>query len=101
MGALLSPTNREHKAGGIRWGLVALTTVMFWSSSTALVLNLDVLFLDYLGWKGILPVLPGPLGTLFSPTVYGIVLMSMISLDQWLADGLLVSCVSKPVVRAS
>ena len=103
IGALLSPTNRRHKVGGMRWGLVALTTVMFLSSTTALALNLDALFFGYVSrWTNRnSPTLPGPLGSWFSPGTSSIILANMISLNQWLADGLLVSSVSKSVVQAS
>ena len=102
MGALLSPTNHKHKAGGIRWRLVALTTAMFLFSTTALAVNLDALSSDYIDYRGRphLP-LPGSLGYGVSPDTLGIIIANTISLNQWLADGLLVSSVSKSVVQAS
>ena len=103
MGTLLSPTNRKHKAGGIRWGLVALTTVMFLSSTIVVALNLDALFFGYVTrwthWNS--PTLPGPLGSWVRVDTRGIILTNLISLNQWLVDGLLVSSISKSVVQAS
>ena len=102
MGALLSPTNHKHKAGGIRWGLVTLTTAMFLFSTTALALNLDALSSNYIDTRNnpILP-LPGPLGSWIDPSTFSIILTNMISLNQWLADGLLVSSVFMSAVQAS
>ena len=105
MGALLSPTNRKHKAGGIRWGLVALTTAIFLFSTTALALNLDALSSDYIDHRGDpFHTLSRSLGYVISPGTisviqHGAMLFSMVSLNQWLADGLLVSSVSKSVVQ--
>jgi hypothetical protein len=102
MGALLGPTNRKRKAGSIKWGLVALTTAMFLSSTVALAINLDALSFEYINYReGPLLLLPGSLGYTFSQGALSIILTCMISLNQWLADGLLVSSVSKSVVQAS
>ena len=105
MGALLSPTHRKHKAGGIRWGLVAFTTAMFFFSTTALALNLDVLSYNYIGHRDYLILdLPGSLGYLGdNQGAVNIIVLSVTPLNQWLADGLLVSSVSvsKSVAQAS
>ena len=103
MGALLGPTNRKHKTGGIRWGLVALTTVMFLLSTTALALNIRWLSpycirVHYYANDTLL--LSGPLGYQYHINTLSDIATSIISLNQWLADGLLVSSVSKSVVQA-
>ena len=100
MRALLSPTNYKHKAGGIRWRLVALTTAMFLFSTAALTLNLDALSSLYIDNR-VRPSLhlPGSLGYLNTQETLSTVLTSLISLNQWLADGLLVSSVSMSVVQ--
>ena len=101
MGVLLSPTNRKHKAGGTRWGLVALTTAMFLFSTTTLALNLSTVYFvvqyrdsSSFGHSGLLEFSVN----LDLPITIPLV---MISLNQLLADGLLVSSVFKPVVQVS
>ena len=81
---------------------MALTTAMFLFSTTALAVNLDALSSDYIDTrnKSIFP-LPGPLGSRIGPSTSSIILTNMISLNQWLSDGLLVSSVSMSVVQAS
>ena len=102
MGALVSPTNCKHKVGGIRWGLVALTTAIFLFSTTALAVNLNALSYDYIDHRKYPDlILPGSLGYGVSPRTISTILPSMILLNQWLTDGLLVSSVSKSVVQAS
>ena len=91
MGALFSPTNRKHKAGGIRWGLVALTTAMLLFSTTALTLSV----------LGSFEFFPGLLAYEINFDIISVIQFSMFSLNQWLADGLLVSAVSMSVVQAS
>ena len=73
MGVLLSPTNRKHKAGGIRWGFVALTMAMFLFSSMALALNLNALSFKYIDYArdGPMVVLPGSLASGIIPDTIG------------------------------
>ena len=91
MGALFSPTNRKHKAGGIRWELVALTTAMLLFSTTSLTLSVLGSSMDF----------PGVTAYEVNFDIIAIIQSSMFSLNQWLADGLLVSSVSMSVVQAS
>ena len=101
MGVLLSPTNRKHKSGGIRWGLSALTTAMFLFSTTTLALNLSAVYpaIHYRDGRSL--ARPGLLRYLITFDIPSTIPLSLISLNQWLADGLLVSSVSKSVVQAS
>ena len=90
--------------GNIKWGLVALTTSMFSCSTVAVVLNINALSSSCIG-----PVdqayfiLPGPLGTKVWSTQNGVAIAFtvMFVLNQWQADGLLVSSVSKQAISTS
>ena len=100
MHALLYPAN--SKKGGIQWGLVAHTTTMFVFVTIGTALSLDVQSISYIndrnfpGFDG--GRAPGPLGyqLLVSSEAINIVPNLMFILNQWLADGLLVSCVFDP-----
>ena len=95
MGALLDPINRTR--GGIAWGLVAHTAVMFSFVTIATAMGLNLLSIsrienrDFPGVSGVLP--PGPFGYkyLIYDKALSIVPNLMFQLNQWLADGLLVS----------
>ena len=93
MTALLSPTNRMRK--GNKWGLVAHTVALF---SVATVCNAIGLFLlpvaytnarEFPGTDG-LP--SGPFGYLMLPklVVVETISNSVIQVNQWLVDGLMV-----------
>ena len=103
MWALVGPVNR--KKGGIKWGLVAHTVAVFSIVTilTAIVLNIKSTSYidnrDFPGVDGLLP--PGPLGyeyLIYSSTT-NVIAVLMFLLNNWLADGLLVSSVSNSFVR--
>jgi len=91
------------RRGGVRWGLVSYTAVMFSFATIFTATNLNIESISYIdnrnfpGVEGALP--PGPLGYQWSirPTALSIVLNLMSLLNYWLADGLLVS----PLVGAA
>ena len=88
----------EHRRGQrVKWGLVSYTMVMF-SILTALTamssVTLSISFIDnrqFTGVEGVVP--PGPFGyVLFiSPMAISFLTNAMAILNNWLADGLLVS----------
>ena len=84
--------------GNIKWGLVALTTSMFSCSTIAVVININAISSSFIGPvdQGYF-ILPGPLGSVVWSTQNGVAIAFtvMIVLNQWQADGLLVSSVSK------
>jgi len=98
--ALLNPANR--KRGGIDWGLICYTTVMFSSATVALgtAQNIgSVSFIDnrnFPGVEGSFP--PGPSGyqamTCSGTPVIAPALAYL--LNYWLADGLLVNRLFNP-----
>ena len=86
----------------MRWGLVALTTAMFLFSTITLALNPNALSFSYIDSRGHRPlVFSGPLGYWLEKDTIGTILTIMISLNQWLADGLSVGSMSKSVSWAS
>ena len=97
MGALLDPVNR--KSSGIKWGLVAHTVAMFASVTvyTAMSLHLhSISYIDNREFPGIDGGRPGPLGyqLLIISKPISVIPNAMFPLNQWLADGLLVSLLS-------
>ena len=95
MAALVSPVHR--RGGHIKWGLVFYTTVMFLLVTVFSALNLKIPSISYIDNRGF----PGVQGVL-PPRVYGykltivheapkIISTTMSTLNNWLADGLLVS----------
>ena len=97
MSALFDPTNRAR--GGIRWGLVAYAAVMFSFVTVFVAMNLNaqsVSYIDNRAFSGNNGIPPGPLGyqfLLYSKPI-SIVPHFMFLLNNWLADGLLVSYVA-------
>ena len=94
MAMLLSPTNSIRN--GIRWPLVAHTIALFLFLTIPLGIDLEYLSMDYINDRefpgtGELP--PGPMGydDLFALKATATVFNAMFPLNQWLADGLLVS----------
>ena len=95
MGALLNPVHRRRQ--GIKWGLVAYTTVMFAFVTVFTAMNDNVQSDSYIdnrefpGVDGVLP--PGPLG--YQALIYSkaltVIPNLMFLLNNWMADGLLVS----------
>lgn len=107
MHALLNPVNRVR--GGINWGIVAHTAAMFSFLTIPISLDLNILSIGYINGRefpGGNGLFPGPLGyqsLRFSgyPTATFVVIALMFPLNQWLADGLLVTFVSNSVTRKS
>ena len=102
MGALVSRTR-----GGIRWELVAHTVAMFSIVTIYNAISLNILSISYIdnrefpGVVGALP--PGPIGYqyLTYTDTMNVVATVMFLLNNWLADGLLVSSVPSSVVQVS
>ena len=93
MATLLSPVDRRR--GGIKWGHVSYTVLMFSLATVYTATNLNVQSVSYIdnrefpGVEGVLP--PGPLGYLwFNSRVLCTVPNLMFLLNNWLADGLMV-----------
>ena len=95
MASLFNPANRRR--WGIKWGLVSYTlaTFLFATVLTGTGLQIGSISLidnrKFPGIEGVLP--PGPLGyqLFINPTALTIILNLMFFLNNWLADGLLVS----------
>ena len=95
MNALLSPVHRRGER--IKWGLVSYTVVMFSLATVNIAMNLHIESISFIdnrefpGVEGVFP--PGPNGYLKS--VYfkaiNVVPNAAFGLNNWLADGLLVS----------
>jgi len=97
MVALLDPGNRKRE--GTKWGLVSYTVVMFSFVTVFTAMNLNVQSISFIdnrefpGVEGVLP--PGPLGYQFFiySQALSVIPNVMFLLNNWLADGLLVSSV--------
>ena len=93
MVALLSPVHR--RGGGIKWGLVCYTTVMFSLATVHTAMNLHLQSISYIDNREYPAgdgTNPGPIGyfeSLYS-NVINVVPNVAFSLSNWLADGLLV-----------
>ena len=90
--ALFNPVNRKRE--GIKWGLVSYTAVMFILVTMFTAMYLNILSISYIdnrefpGIEGVTP--PGPYG--YQPSLaVNITPDFMFLLNNWLADGLLVS----------
>ena len=92
---LFSPVYRRGEP--VRWGLLSYTVIVFSLATVTTVMNLHIRSISYIdnrkfpGVKGRLP--PGPLGYLYytSPEAVSIIPNVAFLLNNWLADGLLVS----------
>jgi hypothetical protein len=99
MVALFDPANRKRE--GIKWGLVLFTAAMFSFVTifTAISSNiLSITFVDNREFPGVGDKLPpGPIGyqLLIYSEVISIISKLMFLLNNWLADGLLVSFVPR------
>ena len=95
MAALFNPLHRKGKP--IKWGLVSHTVVMFSVATVQTAMNLHRMSISYIdnrefpGFVGMLH--PGPVSYQFriSSEAIGIVPTVMFTLNNWLADGFLVS----------
>ena len=101
MSALLDPANNSRRKG-IKWGLVVHTTVMFSLATVATAMGLNLQSISHVDNRefpadGQFP--PGPIGYKFLIYTKAISLVPNLTfqLNQWLADGLLVSFVLSPV----
>lgn len=97
MGAFFSSANRPKD--GIKWPLVAHTALMFSFVTVYVATSLDLQSISFIdnrefpGIDGLVP--PGPLGyqlSIYSNAI-NLVPNLMVLLNNWLADGLLVSSV--------
>ena len=88
MGTLLGPANRTR--GAVKWGLVAHTIAMFSSVTVYTGISLDIHSYSYIDIREFPngPLLYQLTGT---PVWANAVPSVAFSLNQWLADGLLVS----------
>lgn len=100
MSVLLNPVNPMKR--GINWALIAHTVAMLTFLTIPVGIDLSTLFILYINnrdfpGRGEYP--PGPLGydVVLNSNATSTVLFVMPSLNQWLADGLLVGSVSNPV----
>ena len=101
--ALFNPVYRRGQ--GVKWGLVAFTLVMFSVVTVHTATDLNLLSVSYIdnrefpGVKGVLS--PGPPG--YRETVYfkaiNIIPNLTFPLNNWLADGLLVSPMSRSLAQ--
>lgn len=99
--ALLNPVNRTK--GSIKWGLVAHTVAMFSLFVIPVAAHLSLQSISYVDNRGFPGggVYPsGPLGYQYFTDFEAVNAFSriMFPLNQWLADGLLASSVSKLVI---
>ena len=93
MNALLGPTSRTR--GGSKWGLVAHTVALFSIATISVATGLYVLSASYIDGRefpGARGLTPGPFGYELLPkfTAISIVSNSVVQVNQWLVDGLLV-----------
>ena len=106
MGALSNAISRARE--GVKWGIFAYTVAMFSFVTIFTATNLAIQSISYIdnrgfpGMDSVGPVLPpGPLGyqfLIYSKAI-SIVRSLMFLLNNWLADGLLVSSVFNPTVQ--
>lgn len=105
IGALLNPVNHRRKA--VKWGLVFYTAVMFMLATIYSTLGIVSQRISYIenrefpGINGALP--PGPFGydLLTYSDVINIAPYILFLLNQWLADGFLVSSIPCSVAYVS
>ena len=99
MSALLSPARRQGEA--IKWGLVTYTALMFSMATVYTAMNLNIQILSFIDNREFSAAYPDGTRFLIGPILYqtiirqtplgGTVPNIMFSLNNWLADGLLVS----------
>ena len=100
MGALLSPANRAM--GRIKWGLVVHTITMFSFLTINCCMNFAIQSISYIDNRAFTRkgMFPGPF--VYQLYIYSepinVIPSVMFYLNNWLADGLLVSSVSNLVV---
>lgn len=105
MDALLNPARRA--SGGIKWRLVVHTAAMFSCVTAFTVTNFTVLSTSYInnrGFGGSDALSPGPFGyqsLSYSGRSISVAQYIMFFLNNWFADGLLVSSISNRIFQAS
>lgn len=95
--ALFDPVYR--RGGDVKWGLVSYTAVMFSVVTVLTAVGLDIQSISYIdnrkfpGFENAIP--PGPVGyqEFISPKARNIIQNVLFLLNNWLADGFLVSFV--------
>lgn len=98
MSALLDPSNRTR--GGTKWGLVAHTAAMFSFVTIYTAMSLDLQSISYIDNREF-PAGPLVYQLSISTQAISIVPNVMFPLNQWLADGLLVSSALNSVAQVS
>jgi len=94
---MLNPVNTMKRT--VKWGLIAHTTAMFLLLTVPAAIGLALLSNEYINnrdFPGNDTSPPGPLG-IPSPNVLVVLYNLGFPLSQWLADGLLVSCIPNSV----
>ena len=100
MTGLFDPAHRRGER--VKWGLVSYTTAMFSILTVLIVISSDILsimFIDSRQFPGVVGLVPpGPYGYLLyiSPMAISALPDAMVILNNWLADGLLVSSLFEP-----
>ena len=106
MNALLYPAHPTPK--GTRWGLVAYAVAMFSFLTIGCAINRDILSISYIDGReftGVEGLSPGPIGypifLFWDEQATSYVSYLMFPINQWLADGFLVSSASISAARVS
>ena len=103
MNTWCNPLSRSRR--GTKWGMIAYTMAMFSFVTIGTAMNLDLQSISYIdnrefpGIKGALD--PGPVGYqyfIYSEVINAVPFLTFF-LNQWLADGFMVSSVSNRVVQ--
>ena len=91
MVALFNPAYRRGEP--IRWGLVSYTVVMFSLVTVGTAMRLGVQSISYIDNREFRGTVPGPIGYqgLIVPDAINVIQNVIFALNNWLADGLLVS----------
>ena len=93
MAVLLSPVHRKEE--GIKWWLVFYTVAMFSFATVYTTMNLHIQSNSFIDHRGGANTIPGSLPLAYQygirETVLGLIPNITFSLNNWLADGLLVS----------
>ena len=92
--ALFNPAHRKGEP--IKWGLVSYTAVTFTLATVFAAINLDIQVASYIdnrAFPGVedLQIPPGPFGYNLALVTPEVPLSAVYTLNNWLADGLLVS----------
>ena len=100
MTGLFDPAHRRGER--VKWGLVSYTTAMFSILTVLIAISsniVSIMFIDSRQFPGVVGLVPpGPYGYLLyiSPMAISALPDAMVILNNWLADGLLVSSLFEP-----